>query len=177
VKLERTYRYLALVSGVLAFLAASGCSLGKDKGEGPQVKVMAQQVARDQAERYVQDVGKAFEVGKSPAYNDAGPLPCSDGAVHEDTPYRYIYTAVVDDIPAVQLDAAILRARAHFEKSGWKITKFKSASGSNKITDLAGRNPVDGYGFSLEALHDANRLAISIGSPCYKHPPGDAGGV
>lgn len=172
-KQRRTYRCLALAGGALAFSAVTACWSGNNEAEDFPVKVVAQKVARDQAERYVEEVGKVFDVGKSPAYNGAGALPCADGAVDDDTPYRYVYTAVVNGIPADQLDAAVLRARVHFEKAGWKITKFKPASGSNNITDLTGHNTVDGYGFSIEALHYADRLAISIGSPCYRHPSGD----
>jgi hypothetical protein len=141
------------------------------------MQVKDQQAATEQVVRHAQTIMEAtgMSAGRTPVL-DAGPLPggsdddlehLPDGAYN---PYQIALAGRLDDIPSDQLEPAVLRARDDLGRSGWRIVGLVPAESGRDATELTGLTPGDEHTFRLEALHDLNRLVLSVTSPPYRHP-------
>jgi hypothetical protein len=131
------------------------------------MRVMEQKAATEWAERHAATILRA--AGFWPVPIDAGPMPYGpdedlellpDGGYQ---PYQVALAAGIGDVPPDQLEPALARVRDALQQAGW-------ATNANGPTRLTGGNPEDGFAFDLEALHDLNRLVLSVTSPPYRHP-------
>lgn len=145
--------------------------------DNENVRVLDQRAATERAERHAQTIGQAIGLGTASMRMDAGPMPYGpdediehlpDGGYQ---PYQIALAGGIHDVPSDQLEPAVLRARERLRQAGWKIGRLLPATNGRSSTQLTGGTPEDGFGFSIEALHDLNRLVISVVSPPYRHAP------
>src|SRR4051812_31534593 len=138
-------------------------------------RVMEQRAATEQAERHAKTIMRATGVTTGSTPTDAGPMPYGpdediehlpDGAYN---PYQIAVAGGIGDVPPGQLEPAVLRVRDGLRAAGWTIDELIPATNGRGSTQLTGGNPADGFTFSIEALHDLNRLVISVLSPPYRH--------
>ncbi|MGI5326687.1 hypothetical protein [Actinomadura nitritigenes] len=118
----------------------------------------------------------ALDAGKDATAPTGGSAPCDQFDVRyfddgDFSPYNIASFSSIDGVPPDKSVPAVMRLKAYAERSGWVITRFIPADDPRKGPELAGHDPVSGYGFSVEALLDArNRIVISVGSKCVRDP-------
>lgn len=88
----------------------------------------------------------------------------------DSSPYNIASFSSIEKMPPDDLAPAIERLRAHAQQAGWVITRFRPLADGRQNTELAGHDPKTGNGLSAEALHDKQRIVISVGSPCVRAP-------
>jgi hypothetical protein len=163
---------------VLVCTAAAACSHA-DKEE--HLKVADDKKLSDGLDAFFYKIIKVLDAGKPATALTGGPAPCDQYELKYfeggSSPYKIAGFSSIDDIPPNKSVPAVMRLKAYAERSGWKISAFRPATGSRMSTELAGHDSHSGYGFSVEALHDVNRIVISVGSDCVRDPRDHRGKV
>ncbi|KAB2373312.1 hypothetical protein [Actinomadura montaniterrae] len=172
--MKRFVPFIAALALVCA--AASGCSHPREK---EHLKVADEKKLSDGLDAFFSEVVDVLDAGKPATAPTGGPAPCDQFDVMdfkdgESSPYNIASFSTIDGIPPDKAVPAIMRLKAFAERSGWKVSSFRPATGGRKITELAGHAANYrygyGYGFRVEALHDANRIVMSVGSDCVRDP-------
>ncbi|WP_344272692.1 hypothetical protein [Actinomadura napierensis] len=139
------------------------------------MKVGDEKKLSDGLDTFFYKIIHTLDAGKDATAPNGGSAPCDQFDVMyfkdgELSPYNIASFSSIDGIPPDKSVPAVMRLKAYAERSGWEISSFRPATGTRTITELAGHDVGSGYGFRVEALHDVNRIVISVGSECVRDP-------
>ncbi|MFB4299349.1 hypothetical protein [Actinomadura sp. NTSP31] len=167
-------RFIAVL--VLVCAAASGCT-HPDRGQ--HLQIADDKRMSDGLDAFFYEIIHVLDAGKDASAPNGGSAPCDQFDVTnfqdgEFSPYNIASFSSIDGVPTEKAIPAIMRLKAHAEQNGWKISSFRPATGTRTSTEIAGHASGYrygyGYGFRVEAMHDMNRIVLSVGSDCVRDP-------